>query len=257
MKTRLLFFSLILVVAIFGSCTPHRQMVYLQDRLEQGDTLGVRPKDYRVKPNDILHIRVTTLDPDAHAIFNMEDMRSMRSTTGGGMGDLNLYIYGYTVNKEGKVQMPVVGEVKVAGLTLDEARVLIQEEIDNYLIGATVSIKMANFSVSVVGEVNSPGNFYVYDNEFTIMDAIALAGDLTDFGNREVNVVRRTGDGLIFASIDLAGRDIVESDYYFLQPGDLIYVEPYRVKRLGFAQFPFAVLFSAISTTVLLINFIQ
>ncbi len=256
MKHRLLFFFFILVVAIFGSCTPHRQMVYLQDRLEQGDTLGVDPKDYKVRPNDILHIRVTTLDAEAHAIFNMEDTRSMRSTTGG-MGDLNLYIYGYTVNKEGKVQMPVVGEVEVSGLTIDETRRRIQEEVDNYLIGATVSVKMANFSVSVVGEVNSPGNFYVYDNEFTIMDAIALAGDLTDFGNREVNVVRRTGDGLIFASIDLAGRDIVESDYYFLQPGDLVYVEPYRVKRLGFAQFPFAVLFSAISTTVLLITFIQ
>ena len=248
---------LVAMLCLAASCTPHRQLVYLQDKLDHGDMLEVSKTDYVIKPNDILHIRVSTLDEDAHSLFNMEDLRTMRTTTTSGLGDLNLYIYGYTVNEDGRVQIPVVGEVEVAGKSLDEARAAIQEEVDEYLIGSTVSVKLVNFSVTVLGEVRRPGNYYVFDNEFTIMDAIGLAGDLTDYGNRRVNIVRRTSEGVQFSTLDITDRGAVTSDYYYLQPGDLVYVEPHTVKRLGFAQFPFAVLFSAISTTLLLINFLR
>ena len=256
-KTRLFLAGVALALFVFGSCTPHKQLVYLQDKLDHGDELPVNVDDYTLKPNDILHIRVSTLDEDAHSLFNMEDLRTMRTTTTAGLGDLNLYIYGYSVNEAGMIQMPVVGEILVAGMSLDDARATIQEKVEEYLIGATISVKLVNFSVTVLGEVRRPGNYYVFDNEFTIMDAIGLAGDLTDYGNRNINIVRRTAGGVQFATLDITDRGAVTSDYYYLQPNDLVYVEPHTVKRLGFAQFPFAVLFSAISTTLLLINFLR
>ena len=256
-KPRLFLAGVALALFVLGSCTPHKQLVYLQDKLDHGDELPVSIDNYILKPNDILHIRVSTLDEDAHALFNMEEMRTMRTTTTAGLGDLNLYIYGYSVSEAGMIQMPVVGEILVAGLSLDDARAAIQEQVEEYLIGATISVKLVNFSVTVLGEVRRPGNYYIFDNEFTIMDAIGLAGDLTDYGNRNINIVRRTADGVKFATLDITDRGAVTSDYYYLQPNDLVYVEPHTVKRLGFAQFPFAVLFSAISTTLLLINFLR
>ena len=243
-----------LVWLAMASCTPHRQMVYLQDKMETGDMVAIETTEYLVKPNDILHVRVMTIDRESHAIFNTEEVSRLQ-TSGGTGANANLYIYGYTVNEAGQIQVPVVGNIEVAGLTIEQIRERIQERVDLYLIGATVSVKMANFSVTVLGEVRRPGNYYIYDNEFSIMDALGLAGDLTDFGNRNVNVVRRTAEGVTFNAIDITSREAAASEFYYLQPGDLVYVQPHRVKRLGFAQFPFAVVFSAVSTTLLLINF--
>jgi polysaccharide biosynthesis/export protein len=246
-----------LLVIIFAcSCTPHRQLVYLQDKHQSGSAVEVPFREYIIKPNDILHVQVSSIDQESQAIFNTGD--AARYQTAGGTGsNVNLYIYGYTVNETGQIFLPVIGQVDAAGNTLDKLRQEIQNKIDEYLVGATVSVKMANFSVTVLGEVRRPGNYYVYDNEFTILDALGLAGDLTDFGNRRVKVIRRTADQVTFNEIDITSRQAAASEYYFLQPGDLVYVEPHKVKRLGFAQFPFAVVFSAISTALLLINFLN
>lgn len=246
----------VLIFVVLGACTPQNRLVYMQDTDQAGEMLPVFVGDYLVKPGDILHVRVTTPDPDAQALFNTDDMRMTRSTSGG-TGDLSLYIFGYSVDHDGLIHMPVIGQIEVAGLTIPQAREAIQEQVDEYLIGAAVSVKMVNFSVTVLGEVKRPGNYYVYDNEFTLMDALGLAGDLTDYGNRNVQVVRRTAEGVEFATLDITNRRSVTSPLYYLQPGDLVYVQPLPAKRAGFAQFPFAVLFSAISTTLLLINFIQ
>lgn len=243
---------MLLFLIAFASCAPHREMVYLQDKASMGDQIEVNPVDYRIRPNDILHIRVLTLDKESRDLFNTEDSRM---TTGGYGSNMSMYIYGYTVNRAGEVQLPVLGAINIGGQTTEEAQATIQKKLDEYLVGATVSVKMANFMVTVLGEVKSPGTYYVYDNEFTLLDALGMAGDLTEYGNRKVNLVRKGENGLDFHTIDLTNRALVASELYFLQPGDLVYVEPQKVKRLGFSQFPFALIFSTISTTLLLINF--
>ena len=243
---------LLLLLIAFASCAPHREMVYLQDKAGMGDQIEVNPVDYRIKPNDILHIRVLTLDKESREMFNADDARL---TTGGAGSNMNMYIYGYSVNAAGEVQLPVVGAVNVDGQTMEQSQRTIQLRLNEYLVGATVSVKMANFSFTVLGEVKSPGIYYVYDNEFTILDALGMAGDLTDYGNRKINIVRRHEDQMLFHTIDVTSRQAVASEWYYLQPGDVVYVEPQKVKRLGFSQFPFALIFSTISTTLLLINF--
>ena len=250
------FFSAIIILVLAStSCTPHKKLVYLQHQAEVSDTLMFSRPDYLIKPGDILHIRVLTLDEESNLIFNNEETRRMGSGSGGS-NNISVFLHGYTVGEDGTVKMPVMGDVRVAGQTIARATKEIEDQIEEYLIGATVVIKLVNFSITVLGEVRRPGNYYIYDNQFSIMDAIGLAGDMTDYGNRQVNIVRQTDQGATFATLDVTDSRAVVSEFYYLQPNDIVYVEPHKVKRLGFAQFPFAVVFSAISTTLLLINFI-
>lgn len=256
MKPSLYFKLILLALVLASSCTPHRQIVYLQDKQGLGDEIESEPRTYRLRPGDIVHVRVMSTDPVANQIYNIDDTRRF-TTRAGGVGDPHMFLYGYTINESGYIQMPVIGDVSLQGRTLEEAHEVIRENAREYLVDANVSVKLVNFSVTVLGEVRRPGNFYVYDHEFTLMDAIALAGDLTDYGKREINLIRQTDDGLKFFTIDITDRSAVASEFYHLQPNDLVYVEPTIAKRFGFDQFPFAVMFSAISTALLLINFLQ
>lgn len=254
LKSSNFFLAIFILILIASSCTPHKKMVYLQHQAEASDTLMFSRPDYFIKPGDILHIRVLTLDEESDVMFNSEDNRRMGAGSGAS-NNISVFLHGYSVGDDGTVKMPVLGDVKVAGMTIARATKEIEEQIEEYLIGATVVIKLVNFSITVLGEVRRPGNYYIYDNQFTIMDAIGLAGDMTDFGNRQVNIVRQTEQGATFATLNVTDSKAVVSEFYYLQPNDIVYVQPHRVKRLGFAQFPFALVFSTISTTLLLINF--
>ena len=243
-------------VIFFTSCTPQRKLTYVQDRQNTGNQLTIVIDEYRLKPGDILHVRVMSSDQGANEIFNLDDTRRA-VTRAAAVGDPHMFLYGYTINPSGDIQMAVIGDINLAGLSLKEAHDRIQGIVRDYIIDATVSIKVVNFSVTVLGEVRNPGSFYIYDHDFTVMGALGLAGDLTDYGNRNVHLVRRNNEGLEFHRLDITDRQAFNSEFYYLQPNDLIYVEPLLSKRFGFAQFPFAVFFSAISTTLLLINFIR
>ena len=244
------------VTILFASCTPQRRLTYIQDRQNTGNQLAIGIDEYLLKPGDILHVRVMSYDEGVNEIFNPVDAGRAVTRTAG-VGDPYMFLYGYTVNPSGEIQLPLVGTINLDGLNLKGAHDRIQEVVRDYIIDATVSVKVVNFSVTVLGEVRNPGSFYIYDHDFTVMGALGLAGDLTDYGNRNVHLVRRSNEGLEFHRLDLTDRQAFNSELYYLQPNDLIYVEPLLAKRFGFAQFPFAVFFGAVSTTLLLINFIR
>lgn len=253
---RNIFFIFLLMALAFSSCVPHSKMVYLQKKEEHKDTLEFVRPDYFIKAGDILHIRVLTMDEESFLTFNNLESRGTTSYSSRD-NQISVYLHGYNVNEEGKITMPVIGAVSVSGITTEEAQEKIQSRIDEYLIGATVVVKIANFSVTILGEVKRPGNYYVYDNRFTVMDVLGVAGDMTEFGNRKVNIIRQTEDGAVFSVLDITDRNAVTSEFYYLQPDDLVYVQPHKVKRLGFREFPFSILFSAITTTILLLGFIR
>jgi len=251
---RLFNYLIILAILAFSSCTPHRQMVYLQDVANQGPVIEISAPEYQIRPGDILHVRVLTLDAESRELFNAI---VSPIAMGGATGNASFFMLGYTVDNLGNIVLPVVGNVQIGGLTLTQANQIIQTTIDQYLVDATVDVKLVNFSISVLGEVRRPGQFFIYDNKVTILDAISMAGDITEFGNRNIKVIRRSNENVTFHNVDLTSRKFMKSDVFFLQPGDLVYVEPSPLKQLGFAQFPFGVIFSAISTTLLLISVIQ
>jgi polysaccharide export outer membrane protein len=249
MKIRFIFLSLVLLC----SCVSHKSLVYLQDIGDVGDVVGINLTEYVIKTGDILHLRVQSLDKDVESIFNTI---SPGATAGAGTRS-NLYLQGYTVNSSGVVNVPIVGEVLFAGKTIEEARKTLQQGIDEYFVGATVMIKVLNSNFSILGEVSRPGVYDMFSDKFSIMDALAMAGDLGEFGNRQVSIWRRGETELEHKTIDLTSRDVISSEWFFLQPGDLVYVEPVKQKRTGFATFPFGILFQSITTGVTLFYFFK
>ncbi len=239
-----------------SSCIPQSRLLYLQDKHDSGSLIPDDDKRYRVQAGDILYVRVMTTDPDVYDLFNIDERGTYRATTGD-VGDPHMFLYGYSVNSQGNIELPVIGEVNVAGNTIEEIQKLIKESTREYLVDATVSVRLVNFKVTVLGEVNRPGTYNVYDEEFTVMDAIGVAGDMTDYGRREVHVVRKTDEGRIFEKLDLTDRESAMSELYYLKPNDMVYVEPMLAKRFALAEFPYSVLFSALSSLILLLNYIN
>jgi polysaccharide biosynthesis/export protein len=249
-----IFLSLLTVT----SCIPHRRMVYFQNRDVLPDTVAFVKPAYKIKSGDILNIQVITLDEKSHTLFNND--RSVQRTTqtgGGGIGNSQMYLWGYNVDENGRIKMPVVGDVAVAGKTLIEATDYISERVADYLISATVLIKLVNFSVTVMGEVRSPGKYYIYDNDVTIYDVIAVSGELTEFANRTITIVRQTGHGAVFGSLNLNEAAALKSEFFYLQPDDIVYIEPHQLKRFGISQFPISLLFSTISLSLLLMSYFR
>lgn len=139
-----------------------------------------------------------------------------------------------------------------------EVKDKLQLTLNEYLKESVVIVKMVNFYVTMLGEVRRPGEYKIYQDELNIFEAISLAGDLTDFANRnEVKLIRQTKDGSKVIGIDMTDADILASDYYYMMPNDIIYVEPLKGKQFTFANFPYGIIFSAISTTLLLINYFK
>lgn len=247
----------LMVAVLVSSCIPQRKITILQDKQEMGDEITAGERKYTLKPGDILYVRVMTTNTEMTELFNIGETRNTYRTAANAVGDPQMYIYGYNINQEGNIQLPVIGDIRVAGYTIEEVHQRIHERAKEYLLDATISVRLVNFKVTVLGEVNRPGTYNIYDDEFTVIDAIGVAGDLTDYGNRRVHIIRKTDQGRQFLRLDITDREAVTSGFYYLQPNDVVYVEPMLAKRFNLAQFPFAVFFSAISTAILLLNYMN
>jgi polysaccharide export outer membrane protein len=172
--------------------------------------------------------------------------------------DASIYLNSYTVNEKGYLDFPLTGEVLVKNLTVDEIKLKLKENLKIYLKEFVVIVKMVNFNLTLLGEVNRPGQYKVYQNSINLFEAVSMAGDLTDFANREkVAIIRQTKTGSKVIYLDMTKRDILESDYFYLKPNDIVYVTPVKGKQFTFAQFPYGVVFGAISTAFLVVNYFK
>ena len=251
--------GIFIIIILITSCIPQKRMVYLQDKNPE-DTLTKffreKTPEYKIQPGDNLYIKVHSLDEKTFAFFN--NTGGSAQTSQYLSNDISVYLNSYNVNDLGFVDFPLVGEIKVQNLTIDETKNLIQEIINKYLIETTITVKLVNYKITMVGEVRKPGEYSIYQNNINIFEAISMAGDLTDYANRnEVSLVRQTKNGAVIKRIDLTDNMILESDYYYLMPNDILYIKPLKGKQFTFANFPYALIFSAISTTLLLINYFK
>ena len=251
--------GIFIIIILITSCIPQKRMVYLQDKNPE-DTLTkfFREKgpEYKIQPGDNLYIKVHSLDEKTFAFFN--NTGGSAQTSQYLSNDISVYLNSYNVNDLGFVDFPFVGEIKVQNLTIDETKNLIQEIINKYLIETTITVKLVNYKITMVGEVRKPGEYSIYQNNINIFEAISMAGDLTDYANRnELSLVRQTKNGAVIKRIDLTDNMILESDCYYLMPNDILYIKPLKGKQFTFANFPYALIFSAISTTLLLINYFK
>jgi polysaccharide biosynthesis/export protein len=256
----LLRFSLFffLLTAMFSSCIPIKRIEYLQQEIAKTDTIRNHfyndIAEYRIQPGDNLYIRVKSVLAASDNIFG-EDQAGASSNY---YNDAGIYLNSYLVNTEGYIDFPFVGSIYLKDLTIEEAKDLISSIVKDYIREATVVVRLALFKITALGEVVRPGQINIYQNRVTIYEAMAMAGDFTPFARRnQVILLRETQTGTKTVRLNLNDVSVLESEYFFIQPNDVIYVPPVKGKNFAFSQFPYALVFSTISTTLLLINFFK
>jgi len=263
MKNRLLFlvrmiFVFTLGTYILSSCIPTKRIKYLQQEVEKGDTIKTHfvnknNEAYKIQPGDNLYIKVNSaLSSGSDNFFGGEDV----SKSSNYYNDAGIYLNSYMVSDSGYVDFPFVGKIYVKELAIEQCKDLIQSIVDEYFNETTVIVKLAIFKVTVLGEVNRAGTINVYQNKLNVFELISMAGDMTNYAKRDkVYLIRETQDGSKIQELNLNDVNILESDYYYIQPDDVLYVPPVKGKNFAFDAFPYALIFTTISTTLLLINF--
>ena len=245
------------VLLLLSACVPQKKIKYLQS-LQEHDSSRVfvnkRPLDYKIQPNDNLYIRIFSLDTKTSMFFNQYQGESQNMYS----DDASIYLNSYSIDKQGYIDFPVVGKVQVKDLTVAEVKDLLQSKVTEYVTETMVVVKLVNFNITVLGEVNRPGELKIYQDEINIFEALSMAGDLTDYANRnKIALIRQTPTGSKVIYIDLTKANIIASEFYYLMPNDILYASPLGIKQWGFATFPYAIVFGAISTALLLINYFK
>jgi polysaccharide export outer membrane protein len=241
-----------LFAVVFASCVPQKKMLYLKDAEMVAENISKeyvndRTVDYRLQPGDNLYIHVVnTIDERSAASIN-GDVRVYLSS------DANFYLQTSTIDKDGCVEMPLVGKIEVKNLTVDEAKNKLQTAIDTYINGSMLVVKLASFNVTLLGEVSKPGMYKVYQSRINLFEAISLAGNMTNFAKKsDVKIIRQTNNGSEIVTVDMGQADVLSSPYYYLKPNDIIYVEPLKIKQWGFTTFPYSTVFSIVTLGVTL-----
>ena len=248
--------TLVIFLGLLSSCVTQRKIEYLQDRDKRIKEFKEADfPDYRLKPNDELYIKVKSLDDEAANIF--ADSR-LESAYVGAMQPYGASLLSYAVDKDGYLFLSVLGKIFVKDKTLPEVNVILQNALKGILNQPNVSVKLVNRYVSVLGEVNRPGNFAYSKDKLTIFDALGLAGDIGDFGNRKnVILIRNLGGENIRINLNLNKSEILSSDYYYLRPNDIVYVKPLREKFWNLRQFPYGIILSALTTGLLIYSIVK
>lgn len=205
-------------------------------------------------PYDNLFIRVITPDPQWAAMFNTMPVATYSISVTEQSADLVSYI----VDGDGYIQIPYAGKILVAGKTL----AMVTDEMDRllkgYIADAAITVKMINNYVSLLGEVQRPGKYPIYKERLNIFQALAMAGDLNEYSNRQkIQLIRQTPDGNIIKEFSVNDRSIMASEFFYVMPNDVIYAKPMKGKFFQMNAFPYSVLLSAITTFVLMWNVLK
>jgi len=256
-KSRILyaFLSLILIAGLF-SCVPQKRVKYLQtpEGASALNSFENKTKEYLVQPGDYLYIRLFTSDNDVNAIFS--DMTGISTTNN--IYEQSIYLTSYLVNDSGYISLPLLGQVKASGITTREIEEKLFELMLKDITNPGVIVRLTNFRVSILGEVKNPGTYSISQHRANIFQVLSLANDLTTYSNRNsVKLLRKKGDQTIIIDLDLTKRDIISSEYFYLQPNDIIYVEPLKYKQYAFEAFPYALILSSLSTILALMTFFR
>lgn len=223
--------TIVLVFSLF-SCATKKQILYFQD----AEKLNLQEIGQSFEPiieaNDILHISISSLNQEVVKPF----LRNSESESGTAT-TANPGLQGYLVSADGNIRFNVIGDIAVSGKTRSEVVDLLREKLSEYIKDFVVDVRIMNFEITILGEVNAPGNYNIKDERVTLPEAIALAGDFTKDGKRkEILVIREEGGKRKVERIDFTNSDFFNNPFYFLKQNDVVYVEPSLkgVKKSGF-----------------------
>ena len=224
-----------LVFCFVVSCGPSRNLVYFSDLNENAEQSAkiLNLPDTKIQPDDILSISVSTLNPESNALFNSGILLPTVTTLNNPTS--TLVKEGYLVDKNGFISFPVLGQVKLGGLSKEEATRKMVTELKRYIKGEPlVNIRFLNFKVTVIGEVNNPSTLTISSDKINILEALGMAGDMTPYGKREnVLIIREKEGKRNITRINLNNKEALNSPYFYLQQNDVVYVEPSKAKALA------------------------
>ncbi len=221
------YISLLLTIVALYSCTQKEKIIYFQGDLSTSEI----NRDYSptLKTDDMISISVLGFDEQASKPFNLLVSNAMQSNTGYTQGAPSPL--GYLIDKDGNIEFPIIGKIKLGGLTRVEAIELMKQQLKLYLNNPTIIIRILNFKITVLGEVRHPGTFTIPNERITLPEALGLAGDLEITGIRKnVLVIRDVNGKKTETRVDLTTKDLFSSSVFYLQQNDVIYVEPNRAK---------------------------
>jgi polysaccharide biosynthesis/export protein len=236
-----LFFPTMLIgiSAFFSSCLTYKQIVNFQDGedLADGRIDSILNKvEVRLQPEDVISINISSYEQLEANKFNIIDLNTQiqasRSTGGANVTEP----FGYRVDSKGYIDMPILGQVYVKDLTIEEVKDLISKKVGEtgYLKEHSVQIRFLSFRITILGEVNTPGVYTITNNKITVLEAVGLARDLTVFSNRDnILIIREENNQRTYGRVDLKTKNVFNSPYYYLQPNDIVYVEPHKSRILG------------------------
>ncbi len=218
----------------FSSCTQYKHIAYFEDFPDTAKRTSVQTVNFKsptIQPDDLLSITIETVDPQISALLNnANDVTQTAMSTA--PAPQQQTIPGYLVDKNGEVELPFIGKIKLQGYTTIEARDVVRKEMEKYIKSPIINIKFSNFKVIVFGEVARPATYIMPTEKVTVFDALGQAGDLTIFGRRDnVLVIRDSlNNKKNMVHLNLNSKSIMSSPYFFLQPNDVVYVEPNKSK---------------------------
>ncbi len=251
---------MVIAVFILNSCRSTKDIAMFQD-LESRNYLQNsinKPAAHKIKPFDNLYISILTLDEEVNRIFNpsmggdgySSGTHQMYGTP------TSQYLNGYEVKANGMIELPILGEIQFAGLTLAESEERLKKKAEEFLTAPTVKVKLLNFRINVLGEVNQPGFFYNYEGDINIIEAISLANGITAYADlKNVIVNRQTATSTNSFKLDITNSNIYKSEVYYLQPNDLVYIPPTELKRRSENERSYTLFLSTISTILVVFTF--
>ena len=253
----LMFFATIL---IFTSCKSTKKFSMFQELNKKKylqTPVNIRPPAYKIKVFDNLYISILTLDDEVNKMLNPGISTGSGTNTtqmfGEGVGQ---YINGYQVGLDSTINIPIVGDVKVAGLTFPDAKNLLTEKAKEYLKVPTVEVKLLNYRLNILGEVNAPGYAYNYESSLNIIDALGMAGGITKFANlKEVIVSRQLNNLMHTYKIDLTDNNLYKSEVFYLQPNDVIYVPPSKLVMRSENVGNYSIFLSTLTSLLVIVSF--
>ena len=259
MKIKYIVLFIVVLAIISDSCVSRRKITYLQRSGKADESIisspglltSVTPAEYKIMPNDYLFIRVITPDPMWSALFNMQ-------TGEGGITMESAALSSYPVDTEGNIEIPYVNKVHVAGKTLSEIKEELEKVFKNYLSDAAITVRMVENNIGLLGEVTAPGRYPIVKDRMTIFEALAMAGDLSEYGNRQrVQLIRPSPFGPVVKEFTLSDRSILDSEYYYVMPNDIIYVMPIRGRSFHQNSAVFNLFLTTVTTALVVISFFR
>jgi polysaccharide export outer membrane protein len=218
-------FSLLLVVLLTTSCASRKELVYLQGGSNTKELVSYEPV---LQPDDVVMIVVSSENPEVAAPYNLKAI-TVQGDTENGIGTQRMQTY--ILDKEGKIEFPLLGTISLSGLSKTQAVAKLKELLKDHVSDAVINFRILNFKITVLGEVQKPGTYPVTSERITLLEAIGMSGDLTIYGNRtNVLLIREKNGTKTMERIDLTKSDFLNSSAYYLSQNDVVYVEPNKTR---------------------------